>query len=212
MSNYNNKASTESYDSYWDTMSHIDNINSVLRILIITQLYERAYNHDASKLQSPEKEMYDKYIPLLRTAKYGTPEYMKIRNDMQKDGLDHHFQVNRHHPEHFKNKVNDMNLIDFIEMVADWFAASLRSDTSFMDGLAGNVKKYELPEMIVNIIKNTYNDCFKGFESLAKGNHEDEYVRDLKLGVYESHRLHNISDQERDQLLAILDKMDSESE
>ena len=30
----------------------------------------------------PEKPVYDKYIPLLRKYKYGTPEYKKVREEI----------------------------------------------------------------------------------------------------------------------------------
>jgi hypothetical protein len=33
--------------------------------------------------------------------------------------LKHHYENNRHHPEHFKNNIDDMNLIDLIEMLCD---------------------------------------------------------------------------------------------
>jgi hypothetical protein len=39
---------------------------------------------------------------------------------------DHHYPKNRHHPEHFEDGMNDMNLLDLIEMLADWKAASER--------------------------------------------------------------------------------------
>ena len=180
----NDKMQNE-YDSTPDCNIHKMFINSVFDMIILPELSKRAKEHDLSKLESPEKECYDKYIPLLRTAKYGSKEYTKIRDNMQKEGLDHHYKANRHHPEHFKNGVNDMNLIDFVEMICDWFAASLKSDTSFIDGLDTNVKKYNLPDMIVNIIKNTFNDYFKDFETLLKSNNKKDSLDSLKLKIFE---------------------------
>lgn len=40
--------------------------------------------------------------------------------------LDHHYALNRHHPEHFEDEIKGMNLIDIIEMICDWKAASER--------------------------------------------------------------------------------------
>lgn len=152
------------YDSTDDTLLHILNIQNVFNLIIIPELFDRALKHDASKLENPEKEMYDKYIPLLRTAKYGTPEYEEIRKKMYEDGLKHHYKSNRHHPEHFKNGINDFTIIDLVEMICDHFAASLRSDTSFISGLDGNAKKYKYPKELSNIITNTYNEYFEKFE------------------------------------------------
>jgi hypothetical protein len=157
------------YDSTHDTMMHIANIQDTMLNIIIPELTRRAKNHDQSKLSEPEKSCYDKFIPLLKTEKYGSPGYRKIRDQMHEEGMDHHFEVNRHHPEHFEHMVNDMNIVDFVEMVCDWFAASLRSDTTFMEGLDGNAKKYDLPETMVNILKNTYKDYFEDFDKQRHG-------------------------------------------
>ena len=50
------------YDSLVDTKMHMLSVLS--KILIIVQdLIERASNHDKSKLESPEKEIFDKFTP-----------------------------------------------------------------------------------------------------------------------------------------------------
>lgn len=95
--------------------------------------------------------------------------------------------MNRHHPEHFPNKVNDMNIVDLFEMLCDWFAASLNSDTTFIQGLDMNCQKYELPEMLQNIFRNTYNDYLKPFEDLVEAkSYDEELFKDIKLKLYES--------------------------
>lgn len=193
------------YDSSKDTQYHQEEIIRIINILINPELYLRAYSHDMSKYKSPEKECYDKYIPLLRQAKYGSDEYNKIREKMKKDGLDHHTSVNRHHPEHFKNGVSGMNIVDLVEMICDWFAASLRSDTSFVDGLDANIKRFNIPPMLKDIIINTYNDYFKDYESATKrldDVKDTKYINKLKLDVYERHHKGRISDSERDRSIA----------
>lgn len=54
-----------------------------------------------------------------------------------------------------------MNLIDVVEMVCDWYAASLRSDTDFEKGLELNCKRFEIDDQLAKIIYNTYKDLFK---------------------------------------------------
>ena len=44
-----------------------------------------------------------------------------------KPAIDHHYANNRHHPEHWPNGINDMTLMDLIEMLADWKAATARN-------------------------------------------------------------------------------------
>lgn len=167
------------YNSAPDTYKHKDNVMAVMMLLTIPELYDRAEHHDDSKLQKPEKEVYDTFIPKLRTAKYGTPEYENIRKEMNKNGGTHHTHVNRHHPEYFKNGVAGMNMLDFVEMVCDWFAASLRSDTGFMEGLDRNIQKYNIPPMMRSIIENTYYEYFQQFEEFMR---TEDMDRVKKLG------------------------------
>lgn len=150
------------YDSTKDTVEHIKRVQDVFNSVIIPELQRRAVKHDSSKLESPEKETYDKYIPMLREVKYGTKEYLELRDKMKKEGLSHHFKVNRHHPEHFPNSdISHMNIVDIVEMIVDWYAASLVSDTSFEAGLKGNAERYHIPSQLVSIMKNTVTDLIK---------------------------------------------------
>lgn len=150
------------YDSTKDTMSHIYNIQWVWANLVRPQLDERFDKHDQSKLENPEKACYDKYIPMLQETKYGTPEYYEIKDKMAKEGLQHHYAVNNHHPEHFKNGIEDMNLIDFIEHILDCYAASLNSDTGFDAGMQKNMERFHYPRELMEIIHNTSSEVFKG--------------------------------------------------
>ena len=149
------------YDSTQDTMAHIKKIQYIFNTVVIPELSRRSTDHDKSKLYSPEKETYDLYIPMLQKVKYGTPEYNEIRDKMAEQGTAHHYEVKRHHPEHFENGIIDMNLFDILEMFFDWYAASLRSDTSFEDGIKINIKKYGISDDLCNIFINTYNDYLK---------------------------------------------------
>lgn len=149
------------YNSMLDTQDHINKIQFIIGEKIVPILRSRALLHDRSKYEEPEKSTYDKYIPLLKTVKYGSDEYNEIRDKMHEEGLRHHYKENRHHPEHFENGVNDMNLIDIIEMVCDWYAASLKSNTDFEKGLEINCKRFGIDEQLAKIIYNTYKDLFK---------------------------------------------------
>ena len=149
------------YDSTNDTKSHIKHIQDIFTTIVIPELSRRALNHDASKFDSPEKETYDKYIPLLQKVKYGTDEYNALKEEMSKTGTGHHYSVNRHHPEHFEHGIKEMTLFDLIEMYFDWFAASLRSDTGFGKVLEMNIEKYDISNDLAQIFINTYNEYLK---------------------------------------------------
>ena len=149
------------YDSSKDSLAHIEIVQNLFNRVIIPELQKRAELHDKSKLSSPEKETYDKYIPMLKPVKYGTKEYYEIRDKMAQEGTKHHYEVNRHHPEHFENSdISKMNLIDILEMFIDWYAASQRSDTGFEKGLKNNCERFHISDQLASIFENTYQDLF----------------------------------------------------
>ena len=114
------------YDSTDDTLKHISEVR-ILLAQVIVELQNRITTHDKSKLEAPEKEIFDRVTPKLRTLTYGSPEYHASLEEMG-PALDHHYSVNSHHPEHHEDGIHGMSLVDLIEMLADWKAATLRHD------------------------------------------------------------------------------------
>lgn len=112
------------YDSRPDTYEHIGKVRQYLS-QFVRQLLTRADTHDASKLEPPELEMFDKYTPKLSETAYGTDEYEQYRVAMG-EALEHHYAMNSHHPEHYAAGISGMTLVDLIEMLCDWKAASER--------------------------------------------------------------------------------------
>ena len=148
------------YDSTVDAKKHIAAIQRLFNNVIIPELEKRKESHDESKFKSPERETYDKYIPMLKETKYGSDEYYEVRKKMEQEGLKHHYEVNRHHTVHFPDGINGMTLIDVVEMFCDWYAASLNSDTGFKSGLKNNKNKFHMSEQLYQIFLNTYKEYF----------------------------------------------------
>lgn len=141
-------------DQRFKTLRHIETVRNYLNT-IIHQLLGRAEVHDQTKLQDPEKSYFDKYTPLLRDLKYGSDEYKACLSGM-KPAIEHHNKHNRHHPEFFENGIEDMNLIDIIEMLCDWKAASLRHTTGdLMKSIEINEMRFGIDFQLVCILKNT---------------------------------------------------------
>jgi len=137
-----------------ETRKHIINVAGLLQS-IAYELCNRALKHDASKLVPPEVSVFTEYTPKLKGTTYGSEEYKKCLSEMGK-GLRHHYDNNRHHPEHFEDGVEDMNLVDLIEMVCDWKAASFRhNDGDFIASVEHNEIRFGLGYDLVQIIKNT---------------------------------------------------------
>jgi len=145
------------YDSFKDTIDHICKVKSLADEMIMT-IKVSIDDHDVSKLESPEKELFDKYTPLLSSVTYGSDKYKKYLSEMGK-ALEHHYQNNRHHPECFENGINGMTLMDLIEMFCDWKAASLRhNDGSFSKSIEINKQRFNLSDQLFSIFINTANE------------------------------------------------------
>jgi len=142
-----------------DTLKHIHEVVKNLNIFI-TELIKRGEIHDASKLESPELEGYAVFACKLSNIEYGTPEYKKMLDDL-KPVIEHHWSKNRHHAEHHKNGINDMDLVDLIEMISDWKAATLRNKNGNINkSLDNNVSRYGLTSQLEQILRNTINRYF----------------------------------------------------
>lgn len=142
------------YDSTEDTQAHIEEVQRRLGPIVADLAHRRAI-HDQSKLQSPEKELYDEFTPRLRDLTYGSDEYKACLKGMG-PALQHHYANNSHHPEHYPNGINGMSLLDLIEMLADWKAASMRhADGDMQASLNINRGRFGMSDQLFEIFQNT---------------------------------------------------------
>jgi len=152
--------------------------------MVIRELTNREANHDASKLEGPEREIFDEYTPKLRDTTYGSDEYKGYLEGMG-PALDHHYANNRHHPEHFnyyecngcfkrfgempncckycgysqftiRSDISQMNLIDIVEMLCDWKAATLRhADGDIHKSIDFNKTRFGFSDEMAQVLHNT---------------------------------------------------------
>lgn len=187
-----------------ETYKHIQKVQHYLN-RVAMYLIRSGEMHDQSKLEPPEQELFDKWTPKLAGMTYGSDEY-KAALAALKPALDHHYAVNRHHPEHFDtyecqicgifysradappvgypdsdyrwcftchsgkypgffetalvkhHGIKQMNLLDIIEMLCDWKAASERhSDGDIVESIEKNQERFgysdELKVMFLNTAK-----------------------------------------------------------
>lgn len=146
------------YDCTADVIEHQENVRKFLR-KIIEELVERQIHHDESKLREPEKGFYDKYKPRLKEVEsefgYGSPQYEALVGELNK-AFRVHYDNNRHHPEHFSNGVNGMTLIDLVEMLCDWKAASSQYNTKL--NLPANRKRFNVSDQLYEVLENTVRE------------------------------------------------------
>lgn len=137
-----------------ETHRHIRRVQGFLGVLA-GDLIDRAALHDASKLESPEREVFEEYTPKLCGCTYGSEEYKGYLAAM-KPALDHHYAENSHHPEHYPNGIRGMTLLDVVEMLADWKAATERhADGSLLKSIEINQGRFGYSDDLKAILLNT---------------------------------------------------------
>lgn len=156
------------YDSRPDTYQHIQTVQANLQKVIV-DLMQRAAEHDQSKLQEPELSTFNEYTPKLKASTYGSDEYKGFLKGMKK-GLDHHYENNRHHPEYWGfddtsynpetvrngDAIKSMNLLDIIEMLCDWMAATERhADGDILKSIEINQQRFGYSDEMKAILLNT---------------------------------------------------------
>ncbi len=142
------------YDSTRDTLEHIGRVRGYLADCAI-RLVRRAFAHDASKLESPEKEAFDEVTPLLRGLTYGSPEYHANTAKLG-EALAHHYAANSHHPEHYPSGMDGMTLLDVLEMLCDWKAASERhADGDIARSIEINRARFGMSDQLAHVLENT---------------------------------------------------------
>jgi len=149
--------SLEEKATNYETFKHIEVIRNLLNMMV-SELLKRGEIHDQSKLGDIERKTFVEYTPKLKNSTYGSEEYNGFLKAM-KPALDNHYAENRHHPDHFKNGINDMNLIDVLEMIIDWKAASLRHDDGdIAKSIDIGAKRFDISPQLVAILQNTIRD------------------------------------------------------
>lgn len=142
------------YDSRPDTWRHIHRVQTLMAEAI-DDLQKRALEHDQSKLVSPEVEVFDEFTPKLKDSTYGSDEYKSFLEGMGV-GLEHHYDNNRHHPEHWTNGIHDMSLLDLVEMLADWKAATERHADGDLDrSIRENAARFGYGPEIEGLLRKT---------------------------------------------------------
>ena len=147
------------YDSRVDTYKHIQQVQKYL-MKCVQELQQRLLEHDQTKLEDPEKKIFDEYSPKLEDSTYGSDEYNQFLDEMQ-EALVHHYAHNDHHPEHFDEGIQGMDLIQLLELAADWMAATKRhNDGDILESIEKNQERFGYGDELKNILRNTVINYF----------------------------------------------------
>ncbi len=142
-----------------ETLKHINDVRENIWKLI-RHLDERAQKHDASKMENPEREIFADNTPELAKVEYGSEEYRKLLEKV-KPAIDNHYAKNRHHPEHFSNGIEGMDLLDILEMVSDWASATKRNKNgNIHKSIEINTERFKMTPQLAKILTNTVDRYF----------------------------------------------------
>lgn len=126
----------------------IENVKVVKHLLASVQveLISRQLNHDNSKLENPEwnRVLY----------KYDKEEFPMSEEDLE-IAKHHHYAHNRHHPERFKNGLNDMHIVDIIELIIDWIGDAYTDNEDVEQAIKRKAEKYNIDPQLLSIFLNT---------------------------------------------------------
>jgi len=132
--------------------AHQDNVHALMG-KISEDLVMRGCKHDESKFSIEEYEGFVKLFGADTDMDVRSKEYQDIVTSAKTACIQAHYKNNRHHPEHHAN-IEDMTLLDLIEMVCDWKAASpsKRHKGSFEENLTYLKKRKGLTELQCYVI------------------------------------------------------------
>lgn len=136
----------------------LNNHKELVRVLLnnlAENLKHRGIVHDNSKYDAEEAEQFETISDIRREDFETYEEWFNTTKPMLDKALKHHYENNRHHPEHFKNGVEDMNLLDVLEMVVDWEASASARNTTLDPEYS--FKRFGISPQLQKIIINTLN-------------------------------------------------------
>ena len=139
------------------TLQHKENIATLLAKFAAELTYRSAV-HDNSKFFPDEFDILSDNVCDFNKYLFDTKEEQDLRERLLPASILHR-KRNRHHPEHFENGIDGMNIIDLLEMLCDWKSASTRvSGDSLRKGLPILKKKYNISSQLLKILENTARD------------------------------------------------------
>lgn len=137
-----------------DSLAHNSRVGDLM-IKCIGELSRRSIGHDESKFDEEEWDIFVEYVAQLRETTFDSDEY-RIIMDKIKPSVEYHYKMNPHHPEHYENGINGMTLMDLIEMLCDWMAATERQKGGdIRRSFEINQKRFNISPQLKLILENT---------------------------------------------------------
>ncbi len=154
MTNAARKMTDEEKAQSYETMRHIETLRNLLNN-VVCEFLRRGQEHDQSKMGDPELALFTKFTPKLKFVEYNSPEYHEFLEGLT-PALDNHYAKNSHHPQHYEQGIEGMNLFDLLEMLCDWEASSRRTLDGDLDrSIEINIDRFKISPQLAQILRNT---------------------------------------------------------
>lgn len=121
------------------TFEHVRRVQ-ILTYEFLEKLLSSVIFHDKSKFNRQE------FDDLVAQEVSGKKEYAKD---------DPHYSFNPHHPEHYENGIDDMNLLTIVEMLSGWKVDAEEQNRPFSEILKEYNQKYKVNDQLRKILENT---------------------------------------------------------
>lgn len=145
---------------------------------VVNALMARASAHDLSKFSEDEATLFQERIPAIDAAQkqfgYESPEHKSARANLG-EALKHHYANNTHHPEHFSNGVEGMNVYDVVEMLCDWWAVADAKVANVLSFIAQNQVRFNISEQLKEILVSTIHYIHNPHE-LSKKSYANDFT------------------------------------
>ncbi len=137
-----------------DTVSHVRRVGNLM-LEAISNLQKKAINHDQSKFSVEEFDLFAQETPNLKSLTYGSQEYKEALARLG-PALKNHYVMNDHHPEHYALGIHEMDLMNLIELLSDWKAASERhNDGNLSRSILHNAKRFSYDHKFAVLLART---------------------------------------------------------
>lgn len=135
------------------TAQHIRRVGQLM-VEASAELGRRAVAHDASKWSPEEWPTFEEATPLAGMT-YGREEYKATLKRLG-PAIKLHKERNSHHPEAHADGIDGMNLMDLVEMLCDWKAASERhNDGDIVRSIDYNRTRFKIDPQLTKILYNS---------------------------------------------------------
>lgn len=125
---------------------------------VIRELLNRLTVHDESKYSEDELDLVTGK-PRLDRLDYGSQAYSDALVDVY-GAIGHHYTANDHHPEHHPKGVAGMTLIQLLELLCDWKAASEANGGDFQESLAVSMDRFNVSEELATVLYATVKELW----------------------------------------------------